>query len=51
MCHVQGAGASASVPGETKDLYVVVLLGKKNTRMYPDIYAGAARDRQEEERQ
>ena len=32
---VQGAGASAGVPGETQDLYVVVLLGEKNTRMYP----------------
>ena len=35
---VQGAGASASVPGETQDLYVVVLLGKKtltSLHMYP----------------
>ena len=30
---VQGAGASASVPGETQDLYVVVLL-EKNTHTH-----------------
>ena len=40
MCHVYkalGAGASASVPGETQDRYVVVLLEKKRHTHLPRV--------------